>query len=144
MSTRSTANTTASRIRTGHPTNLRTDERRVKLESFIRARLQRFTYLYDFGDGWEHRITVEDVLASKGSGPYVVCTAGENACPPEGVGGAGGYASLLEAIANPQHERHQEMLDWLGYPFDPHAFDLNAINQRVARDRSPKPCPRSK
>jgi hypothetical protein len=39
---------------------------------------------------------------------------------------------FLEAIADPSHERHQEMRDWIGYPFDQHAFDLNAVNQRLA------------
>jgi hypothetical protein len=109
------------------------DERRMHLKPFIEARVRRFNYLYDFGDSWEHEITVEDLLAPKGSGPRIVCMAGENACPPEDVGGEGGYASFLEAIADPQHERHQEMRDWIGYPFDPQAFDLNALNQRLAR-----------
>jgi hypothetical protein len=63
----------------------------------------------------------------------LACTAGENACPPEDVGGTGGYASFLEAIADPKHEEHHAMLDWVGYPFDRRAFDLNVINQRLAR-----------
>jgi hypothetical protein len=105
----------------------------MHLKPFIEARVRRFNYLYDLGDSWEHEITVEDLLAPKGSGPRIVCMAGENACPPEDVGGEGGYASFLEAIADPQHERHQEMRDWIGYPFDPQAFDLNALNQRLAR-----------
>lgn len=105
----------------------------MQLEPFIEARVRRFTYLYDFGDSWEHEITVEDILAPKDGGLRIVCTAGENACPPEDVGGEGGYASFLEASANPQHERHAEMLDWIGYPFDPRAFDLNAVNQRLLR-----------
>jgi len=109
------------------------DERRVQLKPFIEARVRRFTYLYDFGDGWEHEITVEELLARKDSGPRIVCTAGENACPPEDVGGERGYASFLEAIANPHHEQYQEMLDWIGYPFDLRSFDLNAVNQRLAR-----------
>lgn len=108
------------------------DERRVHLKSFIEARVRRFTYLYDFGDSWEHEITVEDLMLPKDTGPRLVCTAGENACPPEDVGGTGGYASFLEAIANPQHEQHQEMLDWIGYRFDPRACDLNVINQLLA------------
>jgi hypothetical protein len=31
------------------------------------------------------------------------------------------------------HEEHQAMLEWIGYPFDSRAFDLNAVNQRLAR-----------
>lgn len=29
-------------------------------------------------------------------------------CPPEDVGGPWGYGELLEAIADPKHERHAE------------------------------------
>jgi Plasmid pRiA4b ORF-3-like protein len=109
------------------------DERRVQLKSFIEARVRRFTYLYDFGDHWDHQITVEDLVPQKDGRRAVVCTAGENACPPEDVGGEPGYETFLEAIADPHHEQHEELQDWLGYPFDPNAFDLNAVNQRLAR-----------
>jgi hypothetical protein len=47
----------------------------------------------------------------------------KGACPPEDCGGRWGYAELKEILADPAHERHQEMLDWLGLPnasgFDP-------------------------
>ena len=109
------------------------DERRVRLKSFVEARVRRFTYVYDFGDDWEHVVTIEDLVAPKDRRQPIVCTAGENACPPEDVGGGHAYGSFLEAIADPKHEQHQQMLDWIGYPFDPRAFDLNAINQRLAR-----------
>jgi Plasmid pRiA4b ORF-3-like protein len=109
------------------------DERRVQLKSFIEARVRRFTYLYDFGDHWDHQITVEDLVPQKDGRRAVVCTAGENACPPEDVGGEPGYETFLEAIADPHHEQHEELQHWLGYPFDPNAFDLNAVNQRLAR-----------
>lgn len=108
------------------------DERRVQLKPFIEARVRRLTYLYDFGDHWEHEITVEELITPKGGRRRFLCTAGENACPPEDVGGEPGYEVFLGAIADASHERHQEMLDWIGYPFDPHAFDLNAVNQRLA------------
>jgi len=40
----------------------------------------------------------------------VVCTAGENACPPEDVGGLTVTSSYLTAITNPLHEEHESML----------------------------------
>ena len=61
-----------------------------------------------------------------------MCTAGENACPPEDVGGEPGYPEFLAAISDPKHEQHTQMIEWIGYPFDPHAFDLNTVNQRLA------------
>jgi hypothetical protein len=110
----------------------RLDERRVRLKSFVEARVRRFTYTYDFGDHWEHLIVLEDLVASRQSGQRIVCTAGENACPPEDVGGEPGYPEFLAAIADSKHEQHAQMIKWIGYPFDPHAFDLNSVNQRLA------------
>lgn len=108
------------------------DERRVRLKSFVEARVRRFTYTYDFGDHWEHQIVLEDLVAPRASGQRIVCTAGENACPPEDVGGEPGYPEFLAAISDPKHEQHTQMIEWIGYPFDPHAFDLNTVNQRLA------------
>jgi Plasmid pRiA4b ORF-3-like protein len=109
------------------------DERRARLKSIIDEQVKDFTYLYDFGDGWEHRVTIEGLVASEMGRQPSVCTAGESACPPEDVGGEPGYETFLAAIADPRNERHVELKEWIGYPFDPHAFDLNAVNQKLAR-----------
>ena len=106
------------------------DERRVRLKSLIEAGTQRFTYTYDFGDAWEHRIVVEDLVMPRSSATQsVLCIAGENACPPEDVGGSPGYAEFLAAIADPHHEEHDAMISWIGGSFDPAAFNLDHTNQ---------------
>lgn len=56
-------------------------------------------------------------------------------CPPEDSGGIWGYAGLLEAMGNPEHPEHATMLEWLGGPIDPEAFDLGAINRRLGASR---------
>ena len=109
------------------------DERRVRLKPLIDDGLRRFIYLYDFGDHWEHIVTVEDLAMPKSGAPAIVCTAGENACPPEDVGSSGGYAEFLEIIKDPTHEEHSSMLRWVGRSFDPTAFDLAEINERLAQ-----------
>ncbi len=81
-----------------------------------------FEYHYDFGDGWVHDVQFEGSPAPQPGMAYPQCLEGERACPPEDVGGIGGYAEYLEAIADPSHERNQEMLDWRG-PFNPEAFN---------------------
>lgn len=110
-----------------------TDERRVRLQPLLEAGLRRFTYLYDFGDSWEHVVKVEDLLPPDPDSAPILCTAGENACPPEDVGGEPGYIEFLAALADPMHEEHENMRSWIGYPFDPAAFDLNAVNRALAR-----------
>ena len=81
-----------------------------------------FEYHYDFGDSWVHDVHFEGSPAPQPGVAYPNCLEGERACPPEDVGGIGGYAEYLEAMADPSHERHQEMLDWNGL-FNPDAFN---------------------
>ena len=62
---------------------------------------------------------------------YPLCLDGKRACPPEDVGGMGGYENLLETIHNPNHPEHEKYLDWIGDSFDPEAFDLDEINRKL-------------
>jgi hypothetical protein len=90
-----------------------------------------FNYEYDMGDGWRHDVVFEDVLPPDPKRKTPVCIGGERACPPEDVGGVHGYASFLEAIRNRDDPEHESYLEWVGGSFDPEAFDMNAINQRL-------------
>lgn len=105
------------------------NEARVRLDKVIPAAGMRFSYMYDFGDGWNHKILVEKIVPPDPGVQYPVCLAGARACPPEDCGGPWGYGDLLEAIADPKHERHGERLEWIGGKFDPEAFDLVHVNR---------------
>jgi hypothetical protein len=95
----------------------------------------RIRYTYDFGDDWEHEITVEEVRSAEGGVAYPRCTAGRRACPPEDCGGIWGYQELLEVLADPRHPEHAERLEWLGLrsatEFDAAAFDLDEANRAL-------------
>ncbi len=80
----------------------------------------RFSYLYDFGDGWDHTV---EVVGSGDEEPGI--RYGEGMCPPEDVGGVGGYAELLAVLADPAHEDHRRMREWAGELVD---FDLAATD----------------
>ncbi|MFW6195289.1 MAG: plasmid pRiA4b ORF-3 family protein [Chloroflexota bacterium] len=105
--------------------------RRNKLSSKVKVG-DTFTYEYDFGDSWEHEILVEQESIPHPEVSYPVCVAGERACPPEDCGGPMGFEDLLEAISDPRHEEHEDMLVWIGYDFDPSAFDIGEANARLA------------
>jgi hypothetical protein len=107
------------------------DERKFKLGQFVRLGYKKFSYTYDFGDNWDHTIQVEKVLDAEPGVRYPRCIAGKRACPPEDCGGPWGYANFLEAIQNPKHPEHEEMLEWAGGEFDPEAFDIEAVNEEL-------------
>lgn len=90
-----------------------------------------FEYQYDFGDNWQHRIVVEAMGAPDLLLTLPVCLVGENACPPEDVGGVTGYAEFREALADPKHDQHKDYLAWVGGVFDPTGFDVNAVNAKL-------------
>lgn len=99
------------------------------------GRKVRFTYEYDFGDSWEHDIVLEKTLEPAPNVEYPLCTAGARACPPEDCGGIWGYAHLLEALADPKHEDHEERMEWLGGEFDPEKFSVEAVNKELGEHR---------
>jgi hypothetical protein len=108
------------------------DERRVSVAAVVSELGIRgeFTYRYDMGDGWEHRIVIESPPASTLSDPRLpVCIAGENACPPEDVGGPHGYEMFLDILGIRGHAQHEDMVRWIGGVFDPKGFDLIRLNR---------------
>lgn len=96
------------------------DERGVRLSTLPPS----FVYAYDLGDGWQHDV---EVIGPGNDQPG--CPAGEGACPPEDCGGVGGYADLLEALADPLHPEHASMRAWAGDGLRP--FDQDATTRRV-------------
>jgi hypothetical protein len=115
------------------------DEVAYKLNRIIHREGQRFKYEYDFGDSWDHTLLVEKILPPEEGTRYPLCLKGKRACPPEDVGGVWGYKNFLDAIRDPDHNEHEEYLDWVGGEFDPDAFDLEEINaqlRRMGRGRS--------
>jgi hypothetical protein len=106
---------------------LRRDDR-TKLRTVLSRLGATMRYEYDFGDGWEHEILLEGMFLAEEGVIYPRCIAGARAAPPEDCGGVPGYEWLLEILQDPEHEEHQEMLDWTGGGFDPEAFDRDDIN----------------
>jgi hypothetical protein len=88
-------------------------------------------YVYDFGDNWEHLVTIEKEMRIRPGVIYPRCVAGKNACPPEDCGGSWGYADMLRTLAGRRNARRRELVEWLGGSFDPKLFDLDEANERL-------------
>jgi hypothetical protein len=99
------------------------DARRIRLRDLGLRQGSEFSYVYDFGDWWEHRVMVEAVFAPLAEESYPCCIGGERAGPLEDVGGVHGYAEFLSALRNPRHPEHAQWSEWVPDAFEPDAFD---------------------
>ena len=105
------------------------DEREIELGSVVKRKGQKFRYIYDYGDDWEHIVLVERIGPVEAGVLYPVCLDGERACPPEDCGGIFGYYEMLEVLKNPGHEEYKHFREWLRSDFDPEVFDAIATDQ---------------
>lgn len=104
-------------------------------------------YLYDFGDGWEHTIKVERISEAAAGAAYPALIEAKGACPPEDIGGPPGYAEYLDAMTNPDHERHDELVQWRRPDFDPddpHTARINAAFAALRKRWNRKPAAKKK
>jgi pRiA4b ORF-3-like protein len=92
-----------------------------------------FRYTYDYGDWWEHSVTVEAVWPADPDERYPVCLEGERACPPEDVGGVYGYRRFVRALHDPSDPEHDELRDWLGRGHDADYFVPELVTTLLRR-----------
>ncbi|MBK6941554.1 MAG: plasmid pRiA4b ORF-3 family protein [Planctomycetes bacterium] len=104
----------------------------VRLDALLNRVGDRLEYEYDFGDGWTHDVVVKSIAEPDPEVTLPRAIAGERACPPEDIGGIGGYEVFLDALADPKHVSHDDYVAWIG-SFDPDEFDLERINAKLAR-----------
>ncbi len=116
------------------------DEACITVRNLFEDLKQTVSYLYDFGDGWEHGIKLIDTHADRcGFVHLPICLGGAHAAPPEDSGGIWGYREKLEIMRNPDpnDEWHREVVEWLGGArFNPEAFDIAAGNCRIMAEWS--------
>lgn len=111
------------------------DSTAIRLRDLKLSAGSEFTYVYDFGDDWEHDIRVEKVLgmpAERGPDWSPRLLDGARAAPPEDAGGPHGYATMLEALRDPEHPEHDEYRQWLPRSYDPERFDAWSLDHALA------------
>ncbi|OIN82957.1 plasmid pRiA4b ORF-3 family protein [Francisella sp. TX07-6608] len=107
----------------------------IKIREYFTKNNPKCEYEYDFGDGWGHVIKFEGQQEKIGGVKYPVCLDGENACPPEDVGGYWGYEDFVKIMTDENHERYDNMLEWFGEKYDPKKFDASKVKFSNARRR---------
>lgn len=111
------------------------NEKRFRLNRVIPEEKFEFTYEYDFGDSWYHKILVEKVFMPDEELKHPVCLKGKRSAPPEDCGGDGGYYHLLEALSDKDHPDHKYLLEWAGDEYDPEYFNVDEVNERLKKIR---------
>jgi hypothetical protein len=110
----------------------RKDAAKVCLRDMLKPGKTVIDYTYDFGDSWEHRITVPEVRPGEPGVIYPRYHAGKGAGPPEDCGGIPGFYDMLDARSDPGHREHEQILEWLG-DFDPDLFEELPIKYALGR-----------
>ncbi|WP_067607079.1 plasmid pRiA4b ORF-3 family protein [Nocardiopsis listeri] len=119
-------------------------EEQVRLDEVLVQKGDRLAYTYDFGDDWEHLLTLQAVLPREEGAPRARCTAGKRAAPPEDCGGVPGY-EFVSAATDPEHPQHAEALAEYRQAYDqdpdrtPVPFDIDAVNATLAALSEPLP-----
>ena len=109
------------------------DARKITLwEAVEDTGAETLTYLYDFGDGWEHTIKILRFDDAEPGRKHPVLVEASGRCPPEDVGGPWGYADFLDAIADPDHEQHDDAREWYPDDFDPKDVPLDRLKADLA------------
>ena len=110
------------------------DAKKTKMAKVLSKENQAYSYIYDFGDSWHHRVILEKKLNEEYDRPH--CIEGSGACPPEDVGGLGGYREMMKVFSGPRHKEKASYVEWLGLvpgeKWDPVFCSVREINKRFA------------
>ncbi len=108
------------------------DASKTAIAEFFKHKGDAIEYTYDFGDSWEHLIELKEIVEHEDI-HLALCLEGERACPPEDCGGIPGYLELVNVMQDPDSEEYEEMVEWLGEPYDSDHFDINQVNADLER-----------
>ncbi|MFP4539180.1 MAG: plasmid pRiA4b ORF-3 family protein [Dichotomicrobium sp.] len=109
------------------------DAKNIKLAALTDRDVSRFAYTYDFGDNWQHTVTIEAIGPADPAVDYPRFLDGARRAPPEDVGGIPGFEEFLDVMSKPRHRERKRLVQWYGGPFNPDEIDLPTITAHIAR-----------
>jgi Plasmid pRiA4b ORF-3-like protein len=119
------------------------DEEDITINDALPGVGSSIRWLYDWGDGWDHTVTVEETGAVQSGVVYPVLYDGARACPPEDCGGPFIYMEILRMLNDPSYRPEvvdrDEIMNWLDPDFDPDVF-----HQKKAQWHMRNPVPKQR
>ena len=82
----------------------------LKIDKYI-EKFKEIKYEYDFGDGWEFLVKLEDIVDDYYFG-FPTLLDGAETAPPEDVGGLHGFYEFLKIYNDKNHPEHEEAKTW--------------------------------
>jgi hypothetical protein len=101
-------------------------------EALTDAGRKTFSYIYDFGDGWEHKVKLEKTAPAIAGLPRIQLIEATGRCPPEDSGGPWGYMGKLRVLKDPSDEEHANVVEWMGENYDPNLVSMAVIEIGLA------------
>lgn len=100
------------------------NEKKEKLSDWFKIEKDRVFYTYDFGDNWEHEITLEKILEPDQDVLYPICIKAKNDSPPED--------SRHEIISNEidlENSNWKMIVEYINEEFDTEDWKENFIDR---------------
>ncbi len=110
------------------------DASKVMCDTLFTKTGEKFSYLYDFGDGWDHTVEVEQLLEKTEGQQYPACIEGEMNCPPEDCGGIPGFQYILKVLKDKHDPEYKDMRTWAGR-YNSQKFNREKINRELPKFR---------
>ncbi len=117
------------------------DAKKTALPDILKPRKTKIQYLYDFGDSWEHELTITARRIGEEGQSYPCYAGGEQNAPIDDCGGIPGFYEALHILADPKHPEYEETRRWFG-DYDPAIIDkrrieagLNKIAKRLQKTK---------
>jgi hypothetical protein len=104
----------------------------VPIKRYFKKTGDRAYYVYDFGDNWEHDVSLEKILPKEPKRKYPICLDGKLACPPDDCGSIPGYYECVEAVK--KRDNTEGLLTWLGR-WKPYNFNPKLVKFENPRSR---------
>lgn len=108
--------------------------RRETVKKHVQEENTVFTYVYDFGDDWQHKVTLIKIgVPTSDSVP--LCLDGARSCPQEDVGGVWGHQHMLEVLLAPNHPERDHYIGWVKKGYHPDHFSCEEVNRELQRQK---------